>query len=76
MIIKIHSKALVIGKPNIVLEETCTLMFQLRKSFERMGYDAKGVEKIMQIISGAAKCESTEEHLKMMEEVIDDAESE
>ena len=74
MIIEFRGKALVIGKPHIVLAETCALMFQLRKSFERMGYDEEGVENIMQIISGAAKCGSMEEHIKMVNEVIDDAE--
>jgi len=76
MIIKFRNKTIVIGKPHIVLAETCALMFQLRKSFERMGYDEEGVENIMQIISGATKCGSMEEHIKMVKEVIDDAESE
>lgn len=76
MIIKIRSKALVIGSASVVMAEACSLMFQLRRSFKKMGFDEVGTDKIMEIIAGAAKCESAEEHIKIMEEAIDDAKSE
>lgn len=65
MIFKFRRKAVILGRPHLVLAEACTLMFQIRDCMERNNIDAG---KVMEIIALAAMSRDEEEHLEKLAE--------
>lgn len=67
MIVKCRSKTVILGKPQTVFAEACTLIFALRKALSRAGMDEAAVDKVMEIIGLAADSRNEEEHLRKLD---------